>query len=85
VHITDLEAVMALQFLGIDPNTRNGSSPTVWIDDTTGDYILQGWKITDPGIMADVQATGPVPDHEAVIRFPRRMMQFFPEVSGGND
>jgi hypothetical protein len=24
-----------------------------------------------------------IPDHETVIEFPKRMMQFFPEVSGG--
>jgi hypothetical protein len=32
--------------------------------------------------MAEIRATGPVPDHEVVMRFPRRMMRFFPEVNG---
>jgi len=77
-----MEAVMALRFLGIDPNTSHGDSPTAWLDEETGEYILQGWKINDPDTMAEIQATGPIPDHEVVMRFPRRMMQFFPEVSG---
>jgi hypothetical protein len=73
---------MALRFLGIDPDTGYGNSPTVWLDEETGDYILRGWRISDPSTMAEIQATGSIPDHEVVIRFPRRMMQFFPEVNG---
>ncbi len=33
----------------------------------------------DPGR----RALGDIPGHETVIRFPKRMMQFFEEVSGG--
>jgi hypothetical protein len=75
---------MGLRFLGIDPNTSDGDSPTVWLDEDTGDYVLQGWKITEPQTLAEITATGPVPEHEVVMRFPRRMMQFFPEVNGGD-
>ena len=39
---------MALQFIGIDPGTDGIDCPTVWVDDTTGDFVLKGWKITDP-------------------------------------
>jgi hypothetical protein len=41
--------------------------------------VLQGYKITDPAVLAQLN----IPKHETVIRFPRRMMQFFPEVNGG--
>lgn len=74
-----------LRFLGIDPNTADGDSPTVWLEEETGDYILQGWKINDPATMAQIRATGPIPDHEVVMRFPRRMVQFFLEVNGDDD
>lgn len=51
---------------------------TVWDD---GDcYVIQGWRITDPGTLAQI---GTVPDHETVLRLPKRMMQFFKEVSDG--
>ena len=69
---------MALTFLGKDPNSGVDESPTVWDD---GDaYVLQGWRITDPATLAQV---GNVPDHETVIRFPKRMMSLFPEVNSG--
>ncbi|WP_336050685.1 hypothetical protein [Streptomyces sp. CA2R101] len=56
------------------------SSPTVYLDDGSGNYILQGWRVTDPERLAQMD----VPRHETVIEFPRRMMQFFPEVNGGD-
>jgi hypothetical protein len=67
---------MALRFLGIDPETQHGGSPTVWDD---GDcYVIQGWRITDAAVLAEI---GEIPAHETVLRIPKRMMQFFPEVS----
>ena len=69
---------MTLHMLGKDPNSENGQSPTVYYDDATGSYILQGWKVLDAGMLAQLS----VPEHETVIEFPARMMQFFPEVRG---
>ena len=71
---------MALHMLGKDPNSENGQSPTVYYDDATGNYILQGWKVLD----ADRLAQMSIPEHETVIEFPSRMMRFFPEVNGGS-
>ena len=66
---------MALQFLGKDPESEYNGSPAVWDD---GDcYVIQGWRITDPGTLAQV---GTVPAPETVLRFLKRMMQFFKEV-----
>jgi hypothetical protein len=70
---------MALHLLGKDPNSPNNGSPTVYLDDETGNYLLQGWKVTDAARLAHLN----LPDHETVIEFPRRMMQFFREVNGG--
>ncbi len=69
---------MTLRFLGKDPESDHGQSPAVWAD---GDcYVLQGWRITDEATLAEV---GDVPPHETVLRIPKRMLQFFPEVTGG--
>lgn len=35
---------MDLQFIGIDPNTGDGESPTVWVDQQAKELVLQGWK-----------------------------------------
>lgn len=69
---------MALKFLGKDGESNGDNSPTIWEDGDT--YVIQGWRVTDA---ADLAAIGTVPAHEEVIRIPKRMMQFFPEVNGG--
>ena len=69
---------MALRFLGKDPGSPDGDSPTVWEDGD--DYILQGFTITDA---ATLQHVGEIPEGETLIRFPKRMMRFFPEVASG--
>lgn len=40
---------MALKFIGIDPETGGDHCPAVFIDEETGDFLLQGWTVTDPG------------------------------------
>ena len=68
---------MALRFVGIDPGTDGNDCPTVWIDDTTGDFVVKGWKITDMAMLAET-----APDNrEVVMRFPARMAGFFQEVA----
>ncbi len=42
--------------------------------------MVQGWRITDEATLAEV---GDVPPDETVVRIPKRMLQSFPEVSGG--
>jgi hypothetical protein len=70
---------MALRFIGIDPDTGTGQSPTVWVDESTQEVVIQGWKAgreleaqcaeTDiPG-----HARG-IPENEAVVRIPARMV-----------
>jgi hypothetical protein len=41
------EGIMTLHFLGIDPATETGDSPTVWFDDDTREFVFQGWKVDD--------------------------------------
>ncbi|GAA2020732.1 hypothetical protein GCM10009839_16890 [Catenulispora yoronensis] len=69
---------MALHMLGKDPNSDNGQSPTIYWDDETDHYVLQGWKLEDSAQLAGLD----LPENETVIVFPRRMMPIFPEVKG---
>lgn len=69
---------MTLRFIGIDPDTGTGNSPTVWVDDATQELVIQGWKAS-PELDAEC-AQFEVPGHakgipadEAVIRIPVRM------------
>ncbi|MGW8849173.1 hypothetical protein ACWGNE_15450 [Streptomyces xiamenensis] len=70
---------MALKKLGKDPESPEGGSPTVYLDEESGNYILQGWRVTDAQRLDQLD----IPGHETVIEFPKRMMQFFPEVTSG--
>ncbi|MCX4746222.1 hypothetical protein OG455_11915 [Kitasatospora sp. NBC_01287] len=69
---------MALHKLGQDPNSPDGKSPTLYYDDETDNYLIQGWKVLDQERLAQLD----LPEHETVIEYPKRMIQFFPEVSG---
>jgi len=69
---------MALRFLGKDPDSPVNDSPTIYDNGDT--YVIQGWKIADPAVLAEL---GELPAHETVVEIPKRLMQFFPEVNGG--
>jgi hypothetical protein len=71
-------------FLGKDSDSPHGDSPSVWDD---GDcYVIQGPRVTGPDEVAGLLAEAGqqrVPDHETLIKFPKRLMTLFPEVAGG--
>lgn len=62
-----------LRFIGKDPNSDVGQSPTAWVDENNADMVFQGWKANEQ-TQVNCQATGPIPDNEAVIRIPARMV-----------
>jgi len=64
---------MSLLFIGIDPNTNGLNCPAVFVDQETGDLLLQGSTVTDPLILADVASHSPIGGHESVVRIPARM------------
>jgi hypothetical protein len=73
---------MALRFLGSDPDSPQGDSPSIWDDGDT--YVLQGWRVSDPAVVTELLQTAGrdhVPEHETLIRFPKRMMPLFRELS----
>ncbi|WP_326955125.1 hypothetical protein [Amycolatopsis sp. NBC_01286] len=67
---------MRARFLGKDPDSQVDNSPTLFATDRTDrvTYIAQGWKVTDPQLLADV---GPVPDHETLIEIPEDVLKFY--------
>jgi hypothetical protein len=64
------------EFLGKDPESTEGASPALFATDRTDrvTYIAQGWKVTDPQVLADV---GPVPDHETLIEIPEEVLKYY--------
>ncbi|KAA9159423.1 hypothetical protein FPZ12_020155 [Amycolatopsis acidicola] len=67
---------MRAKFLGKDPESQEGQSPTLFATDRTDriTYIAQGWRVTDPEVLADV---GPVPAHETLIEIPEDVLKFY--------
>ncbi|MFE5740508.1 hypothetical protein EYS09_26480 [Streptomyces kasugaensis] len=75
---------MPLLFIGIDPNTGDKQSPTVWVDQKNQELVFQGWK---PSVELEAECAATeipghaqgIPDHEAVIRVPARMVHMIRE------
>jgi hypothetical protein len=61
---------MALKFIGIDPETGGDHCPAVFIDEETGDFLLQGWTVTDPTTLAESGQHSPLADNESLVRLP---------------
>jgi hypothetical protein len=55
----------------------------VWVDDVDDSVVIQGWRIDDEATIAAVTAAGPIPDHETIVRLPRRMAAFLLEAARG--
>jgi len=74
---------MEIQFLGKDPDSAEGDSPTLWatnrMDRRT--YIAQGWVVTDPEVLASV---GHLPNGEAIIEIPEDVLRFYQRNQGAD-
>ncbi|MFE2326024.1 hypothetical protein ACFXD5_19200 [Streptomyces sp. NPDC059385] len=71
---------MDLQFVGMDPNTGEEGSPTVWVEEESADLVIQG-VTAEEALQAKIDKTqwvtghAPgIPAHETVIRIPARMV-----------
>jgi hypothetical protein len=69
---------MRLTFLGKD--TQGGNSPTLWETDD-GQLVIQGFTL-DAKTLGQV---GTVPDGEAVIRVPKKLMRHLREAHGATE
>ncbi|MGQ0715742.1 MAG: hypothetical protein ACT4NP_00270 [Pseudonocardiales bacterium] len=67
---------MRARFLGKDPESNVGDSPTLFATDRTDrkTYIVQGWNVTDAEALADV---GPVPAGEGIIEVPEEVLKYW--------
>jgi hypothetical protein len=67
---------MRAHFLGKDPDSIEGESPTLFATDRTDrvTYVAQGWKVTDSQALTDI---GPVPDHETLIEIPEDVLKMY--------
>jgi hypothetical protein len=75
---------MAPRFLGKDPDSPQGGSPSLWDDGDS--YVIQGWAVTDAAALRELLDTAgqeQIPAGETLIRFPKRLMHMFPELSSG--
>ncbi|RKN11634.1 hypothetical protein [Streptomyces radicis] len=71
---------MPLLFIGIDPKSEQGDSPTVWVDTDANELLIQGWTASPEEVERCYAEGGTapghdngVPPHETVIRLPARM------------
>jgi hypothetical protein len=63
---------MRLTFIGKDPDSNPTGSPTVYRTDR-GSWIVQGWVVTDPAALAEMN----IPEGETAVEIPDRMLPFF--------
>ena len=70
---------MALRFVGIDPETNGANCPSVWVDEGTGDFLIQGWEVTETAILGEVATRSPIAAHEKIVRLPARMRAILQE------
>ncbi|MFE6379246.1 hypothetical protein [Streptomyces roseolus] len=75
---------MSLRFIGVDPESGQTGSPTVWVDDATGDLIAQSYIADEQTRTECIEKNAPghkkvIPAGEAVIRIPANMIQILKE------
>lgn len=63
---------MRLTFVAKDPESNPTGSPTLYRTDR-GTWVVQGWQVTDPGVLARMA----IPVGEGCVEIPDRMIQFF--------
>ncbi|WP_083999726.1 hypothetical protein [Actinomadura kijaniata] len=67
-----LEAAMPLRLIALDPGTDGAHCPAFFVADS-GNLVVQGPRVTDPGVLADAARLGMTGPDEAVIEIPARM------------
>jgi hypothetical protein len=68
-----------VRFIGIDPDTPGNKCPSVSIDERTGDFLFQGWTVTDTETLATIAKHSPIADDESIVRLPARMARIIAE------
>ncbi len=73
---------MRLRFVGKDPESGDHGCPSVWVDEEKAELVIQGWK-ADEKLESECLKSGPIPDHEAIVRLPARMIPLLLEAISG--
>ncbi|MBV9483998.1 MAG: hypothetical protein JO249_25100 [Acidobacteria bacterium] len=71
---------MRLTFVGKDSDSNPTGSPTVYRTDR-GSWVVQGWVVTDAEALAQMD----IPDGEACVEIPDRVIPFFGQGDHGVD
>ncbi|WP_194906198.1 hypothetical protein [Catenulispora rubra] len=64
---------MRISFVG--GSTGQGGSPRFYRDEDSGDFIVQGYIVSDPADLAQMT----IPEGEAVVRVPVSLFEYLPE------
>jgi hypothetical protein len=76
--------MMGLKFIAIDPDTNGDHCPAVFIEEESGDLLFQGWTVTHPATLAEVDGHSRIADDESVVRLPARMRAIILEALSGH-
>ena len=64
---------MRIEFVG--GTTGQGGSPRLYRDTESGDFIVQGYLINDPGDLQQMK----IPHGETVVRVPASLFEYLPK------
>lgn len=73
----------SIDFIGGDPESNSSECPAVFADSRTGDFLLRGKAVTDPGVIESLNGHIGKADDEADIWLPARMAPFIREALDG--
>jgi hypothetical protein len=76
-HSTGQENPVQIRLIAADPDSQPTNSPTLYRTDR-GSWIVQGWVVTDPEVLAQMG----IPQGETCVEIPDRMIPFFAEGEG---
>ncbi|WP_433516859.1 DUF6879 family protein [Nonomuraea sp. CA-143628] len=74
---------MALDFVGMDPDSPKNECPAVFVDPETGDMYFQGRTVTDPAVLERIARDSPIAADESVVWHPQRMAPIVMEAVSG--
>ncbi|MQA83021.1 MAG: hypothetical protein GEV10_31985 [Streptosporangiales bacterium] len=71
-----------IRFLCKNPDSKVENCPAVFVDDETGDLLIQGWIETDPATLATAAEHSPLAENEMIVRLPASMRELILEKLG---
>lgn len=72
---------MALDFVGMDPDSPTNKCPAVYVDPDTGDGLFVGKLVDDPKLVAEMMTHGQIAADEGAFRMPAQMWPIIAEAA----